>query len=79
MKTIIKKGLSVRQNLISSGKSKLPEQWALTQIKTLLYWLENYPVERVIKNNYDLIIILLPNNFKTKFKNKYNEKLCSRF
>jgi hypothetical protein len=73
MKTIIKRGFSVRRRLIRDKKSHLPGAWAEQQMKKVEYWLATYPPERVVKNNYKLIVILLPKNFLFKFNAKFDE------
>jgi hypothetical protein len=73
MKKIIERGFSVRRRLIRDKKSYLSGEWAEQQMKKVEYWLATYPSERVIKNNYELIVILLPKNFISKFNAKFDE------
>ena len=80
MKTLLKNGFKVRRKLILTGKSHLPDKWAIEKMKYIEYWLVNGDIKKLIQANKDLIIILLPTNFIRKFNTyvQYNNR-SSRF
>jgi len=73
MKTLLTSAFSIRRRLITSGRSYIPETWAIKEMKRIEYYLATGNALNIARKNAGVLRVLIPGNFLKEFENKLNE------
>jgi len=72
MKTLLTSAFSIRLRLITSGRSHIPEAWAIKEMNRIEYYLATGNALNIARKNAGVLRVLIPGNFLKEFENKLN-------